>query len=236
MKPVAIFRHSETEGPGSFVASLDRRGIPWRLIKLDAGEPVPETPDEFGGLVFMGGPMSVNDDLPWIDPVLNLIRSAVNADVPVLGHCLGGQLMSKALGGKVGRNPVKEIGWGKVEVLPNSRAQYWFGHAAPTFDSFHWHGETFAIPPGGERILANQFCENQAFGIGDKHLAMQCHIEMTAEMIDVWCESGASSIARSKSPAVQPVPVIKAEVGTKLPALNQVADGVYAQWIKGLKG
>jgi GMP synthase-like glutamine amidotransferase len=144
--------------------------------------------------------------------------------------------MAKALGGKVGRNRVKEIGWGKVEVLPSSRAQYWFGHAAPAFDSFHWHGETFSIPPNGERVLGNEFCENQAFALGEKHLAMQCHIEMTSEMIDVWCETGASSIAHSKSPAVQPVDVIKAQAVQRLPALNQVADGVYERWIKGLKG
>ncbi len=235
MKPVAIFRHSETEGPGSFATSLERRDIPWRLIKLDQGEPVPATLDEVSGLVFMGGPMSVNQDLPWIAPALDLIRAAVKADVPVLGHCLGGQLMAKALGGEVGRTPLKEIGWGKVEVLPTSRAQHWFGHAAPAFDSFHWHGETFSIPPNGERVLTNQFCQNQAFAVGDKHLGMQCHIEMTPEMIDVWCQSGASEIARSTSPAVQPVNVIKTEVATRLPALTQVADRVYAQWIRGLK-
>src|SRR3954469_4109491 len=116
MKPVAIFRPSPTEGPGHFATYLDRHNLPWRLIALDAGEPVPTAPNEFSGLVFMGGPMSVNDDLPWIAPVLKLIRESVAADVPVLGHCLGGQLLSKALGGTVSRNPIKEIGWGVVSV------------------------------------------------------------------------------------------------------------------------
>src|SRR5215471_17613303 len=112
MRPVAIFRHYVTEGPGYFATYLERSGLPWELVKLDEGRTVPTTPDAFSGLVFMGGPMSVNDDLPWIPPVLNLIRSAVARGVPVLGHCLGGQLMSKALGGEVTRAPVKEIGWG----------------------------------------------------------------------------------------------------------------------------
>ena len=119
MKPVAIFRHSPTEGPGYFATYLHARGLPWQLVKLDEGEAVPAGVGTFSGLVFMGGPMSVNDDLPWIAPVLELIRKAVPADVPVLGHCLGGQLMSKALGGSVGRNPVKEIGWGEIEVADN---------------------------------------------------------------------------------------------------------------------
>jgi GMP synthase-like glutamine amidotransferase len=127
MKPIAIFRHSPTEGPGHLAAVLDRRHLPWELIPLDAGAAVPGGPDGFAGLVFMGGPMSVNDDLPWIPPVLQLIRQAVAADVPVLGHCLGGQLMSKALGGVVTANPVKEIGWGRVEVEENPVARAWFG-------------------------------------------------------------------------------------------------------------
>src|SRR3970040_2627743 len=99
MKPVAIFRHAPTEGPGYFATVLERHHVPWRLIKVDAGEAVPADPRAFSGLALMGGPMSVNDDLPWIAPVLQLIRSGVAAHVPVLGHCLGGQPMSGGPGG-----------------------------------------------------------------------------------------------------------------------------------------
>jgi len=140
MKPVAIFRHAPTEGPGYFATVLDRHHVPWCMIKVDAGEAVPADPRAFSGLALMGGPMSVNDDLPWIAPVLQLIRSGVDADVPVLGHCLGGQLMAAALGGAVSRNPVKEIGWGEVVVTGTPLAQRWFGHTAQSFVSFHWHG------------------------------------------------------------------------------------------------
>src|SRR5450759_1418979 len=87
MKPVAVFRHVPTEGPGYFATVLDRDHVPWRVIKVDAGEAVPADPRAFSGLAFMGGPMSVNDDLPWIAPVLRLIRDSVAAGVPVLGHC-----------------------------------------------------------------------------------------------------------------------------------------------------
>ena len=233
MSPVAIFRHAPTEGAGYFATYLDRRAIPWRLLKIDAGEAVPTDPREFAGLAFMGGPMSVNDDLPWIAPVLRLIRDAVDADVPVLGHCLGGQLMSKALGGAVSRSAVKEIGWGEVAVLESPAARRWFGDASKSFMSFHWHGETFTIPPGAERVLSNANCENQAFALG-KHLGMQCHIEMISEMIEVWCRTGADEIGRSKSPAVQSVAAIKTDLETRLEALHAVADGVYARWIKGL--
>ena len=94
MKPVAVFRHSGTEGPGYFARYLDEHGVPWTLVRIDSGDPLPPSPAQYSGLVFMGGPMSVNDDLPWIPRVLALIARAVDEDVPVLGHCLGGQLMS----------------------------------------------------------------------------------------------------------------------------------------------
>jgi GMP synthase-like glutamine amidotransferase len=234
MKPVAIFRHAPTEGPGYFAIYLERQNIPWQVIGVDAGEAVPRDPREYSGFVFMGGPMSVNDDLPWIAPVLQLIRDSVAADVPVLGHCLGGQLMSKALGGAVLRNPVKEIGWGEVAVVDAPAAREWFGHAAPSFTSFHWHGETFTVPPGAERVLTNPYCENQAFALG-KHLGMQCHIEMTPAMIESWCVSGAREISRSKSPAVQSVAAIQDAGAQCLAKLHVVADGVYARWIQGLR-
>ena len=141
MKPIAVFRHSPVEGAGHFAAFLDEQAIPWQLIRIDAGEAVPQDASAFSGLVFMGGPMSVNDDLPWIPKVLALIRDAYAKDIPLLGHCLGGQLMSKALGGVVTKNPVKELGWGAAQVADNATAREWFGDVGQ-FDSFHWHGET----------------------------------------------------------------------------------------------
>ena len=122
MKPIAIFRHASQEGPGYLAEFLDEREIPWQLIAIDAGAAVPSGVDAFAGLVFMGGPMSVNDDLPWIPPVLALIRDAVAGDIPVLGHCLGGQLISRALGGTVSRNPVKEVVCVKITVAEKDSA------------------------------------------------------------------------------------------------------------------
>ena len=234
MKPIAIFRHSPTEGPGYFATYLNARGLPWQLVKLDEGEGVPAGVGTFSGLVFMGGPMSVNDDLPWIAPVLDLIRKAVPADVPVLGHCLGGQLMSKALGGSVGRNPVKEIGWGEIEVADNPEAKAWFGPDLKRFESFHWHGETFTIPPGAVRIMGNRNCENQGFVAG-KNLGMQCHVEMTEDLVEIWCKSGSDEIATAISPAVQTPGQMQRGMEQKLGALGVVADRLYHRWVEGLR-
>ena len=235
MKPVAVFRHSPTEGPGYFATFLAQHNIPLELIKIDADDSVPTDVSAYSGLVLMGGPMSVNDNLPWISPVLNLIRAAVQQDIPVLGHCLGGQLMAKALGGVVARNPIKEIGWGEVSVVDSPATQAWFGNAPQQFLSFHWHGETFSIPPGATRILESLHCANQAYAMG-KHLGMQCHVEMTREMIASWCAVGKDEIAAANSPAVQTPEQMAEEMDEKLIALNAVAAQLYSHWIQGLKG
>jgi len=206
------------------------------VIKVDRGEPVPADPKGFSGLVFMGGPMSVNDDLPWIAPVLRLIRAAADRDVPVLGHCLGGQLMAKALGGAVSRNPVKEVGWGRVDVLQNSVAAAWFGGELSSFDSFHWHGETFSIPPGATRILSSPYCENQAFVLGP-HLGMQCHVEMTPDLIRTWCQDWkqeVESLAR-RTPSVQTPAQMTERIDEKVRGLNAVADRLYDRWTTSLQ-
>ena len=232
MKPVVICRYAPHEGPGYFATYLSDNGIPWRLLKVDENEPLPAA-RELGGLAMMGGPMSANDDLPWIPPMLDLIRESVDAAVPVIGHCLGGQLMSKALGGEVRRNPVKEIGWGQIDVLRSAGASDW--GAGGAFMSFHWHGETFTIPPRAVRIWSSPHCENQAFVL-DKHLAMQCHIEMTEEMIERWCASGAREIERNlaRSPAVQTAAAMRENIKAKLAALNGTAARVYDRWTAGL--
>jgi GMP synthase-like glutamine amidotransferase len=233
MKPVAIFRHFPTEGPGYLATFLDSHSIPWQLIKIDSGESVPLTPDGFGGLVFMGGPMSVNDDLPWIPPALSLIRHAVEDGTPVLGHCLGGQLMSKALGGVVERSPIKEIGWGEVRLADNPVAREWLGDRS-IFEAFHWHGETFTLPEGSTLLFSSPYCQNQAFAL-DNHLGLQCHVEMTEEMVITWCKTGAREIAASAGPGVESAEAIQTGLVERVSALNETADELYEKWILGLR-
>lgn len=233
MKPVAIFRCAPTEGPAYFATVLEARSIAWELIALDEGRPVPKNAGAFAGMAFMGGPMSVNDDLPWIAPLLELVRDGVRKDVPTLGHCLGGQLMSKAFGGEVSAAPVKEIGWGAVRIEDNAVAREWFGELQE-FLSFHWHGETLTIPPGATRIASSSHCANQAFAIG-KHLGMQMHVEMTGELIRTWCRGGAREIADSKaSPGVQTPERIEEALESRVADLHKVADRIYDKWCEGL--
>lgn len=234
MKPVVIFRHALTEGPGFLGQFLDEKHIPWRLVKIDQDEALPSSALEYSGVVLMGGPMSVNDDLPWISPLLALIREAVKADIPVLGHCLGGQLMSKALGGIVCKNPLKEIGWGEVSVSNHAEAKHWFGDLEG-FQGFHWHGETFSLPAGASHLLSSVYCQNQAYSIG-KHLAFQCHIEMTADMVRAWCEVGADEITEAAaSPGVQQTQEMQHDLESRVAVLNTIARKVYERWIANLR-
>src|SRR5215813_1700575 len=232
MRPVAIFRFSATEGPGHLGEWLDARRVPQRLIALDQGESVPAVPLAFSGIAMMGGPMSANQNLPWNAPLIDLLRRAVDVDVPVIGHCLGGQLLAKALGARVTRTSTPEIGWGEVRVSRTPDAAPWFG-ARYAFTTFQWHYEIFGLPPRATRVLTNSFNPDQAFVLG-KHIGFQCHIEMTRPMVESWCTTGANELPDRTSGATQSKDDILTNLDRRLAALTQVADDVYKQWARGL--
>ena len=244
MKPVIIFRFLDREGAGYLGDFLTEKNIPWQLHEIDEGKPAPASILAYSGMVLMGGPMSVNDDLPWIAPILGLIREAIDNDIPVLGHCLGGQLMSKALGAQITQNKspagnqVKEIGWGEVSVSQNETAKNWFGNIE-SFNAFHWHGETFSLPQSAIHLLASPYCQNQAWSTG-KHLAFQTHIEMTSDMVKKWCEEGTEELEAelcksASSIAVQAANMMQENLPVHIFFLQKVAKQVYSQWIRGLK-
>ncbi len=234
MKPVAIFRHARIEGPGYLGTFLTDQGFPWQLIRIDAGDALPQNMQAYSGMVLMGGPMSVNDALPWISPLLGLIRDADQRDIPLLGHCLGGQLISKAFGAEVSRNPVKEIGWGEVQVIQVAESADWFG-SATGFEVFHWHGETFALPVGAKLLLVSSHCRHQAYALG-KHLALQCHVEMTADMVRGWCAAGMQELAsETGNAAVQSADEMQRDLPQRINKLNAVAHRIYGRWIQGLR-
>ena len=236
MKPVLVFRYARTEGPGHFATFLAEHGIDWKLVALDEGDPVPDSSADFAGLGFMGGPMSANDELPWTQPVLALMRDAVEREVPVIGHCLGGQMLARALGARVTRNPVKEIGWVRIAADRNATAREWLGELE-AFDAFQWHEDTFAVPEAATRILTGNHCVNQAYVVDRRHLGMQCHVEVTAEMIETWCRIGIEDIDENfgKSPAVQDALTIRARMLENLAPLSATASRLYARWIRGLR-
>lgn len=234
MRDVAILRFSATEGPAYFAEWLDTRGIRWQLIPVDEGAPPPADPRAFAGICMMGGPMSVNDALPWIAPVCSLVRDAVASEVPVIGHCLGGQLLAKALGAAVARTRTPEIGWIDVDVPPGPAQHEWFGDRVQ-FETFQWHYEVFGLPRGAVRVLTNRFNKNQAYLIAGRHIGLQCHVEMTPQLVGTWLDSGGMELPNVSTPAMQSVDEIRRDLDSRIATLHRVAGDIYARWAQGLR-
>ena len=234
MKPVWIFRHGATEGAGYFAEYLDQHQIPWRLIALDQGQEVPLDLESAAGLAFMGGAMSVNDDLAWISRSVELIQRAVVQNLPVIGHCLGGQLLSRALGGLVVRNPQPEIGWHPVRVIPGASTAAWLGDHGE-FDVFEWHNETFTIPQAATQILVNSNCTNQAFVWGP-HIAMQFHIEMTPDMVHSWCQDWRHEVGQypDLTQSIQTPQQMQENLEQRIDTMRVIARRIYDRWRRGL--
>ena len=232
MKPVLIFRHIACEGPGYLGDYLTYRDIPFQTICLDQGDEVPEDPGVSSGLVFMGGPMSVNDSLPSIEKELKLIRMAHQENIPVLGHCLGGQLISKALSGKITSNPVPEMGWYPVTGYDNAISIDWLRALPEKIEVFHWHGETFSLPECAVPLLQSDACKTQAFILGNS-LAFQCHVEMKDNMVQEWFDIYEADVPEP-STSVQSREQMLENLEQRIENSNTVADVFYEKWLSGV--
>ena len=188
---VLAFRHVPFEHLGLIAASLSERSIDCRYVDLHE-DPHSPSVEEADGLIFMGGPMSVNDDLPYLQFEMDAIRQAVGRGQPVLGICLGAQLLAKALGARVYRNPVKEIGWFEVELTGAGRQDPLVSALDSPETILQWHGETFDLPAGAVWLAQSKDCRHQAFRVGANVYGLQFHLEVTPEMIADWCTQDAN--------------------------------------------
>ena len=218
------FRHVEFENLGSIKTWLTKAGHTFCTTRMYANDPLP-TIDQFDWLIVMGGPMSANDDatLPWMGPEKTLIRQTIEAGKPILGVCLGSQLIAAAMGAKVYPNPQREIGWFEIKRAPEAD-QHPFGSIfPPQIDVFHWHGDTFDLPKGAVRLASSAACLNQAYAISNHVIGLQFHLEMTpflAQNLTVHCcdELGAA-------PYVQPTEKILADLSC-FQKINQLMENV----------
>lgn len=171
-------QHVPFEGPGSIGPWLHAAGYELTTTRFFESAALPD-PGGLDLVVAMGGPMSVNDEaeLPWLIAEKRFVREAIAAGKPVLGVCLGAQLIASALGARVYRNPIKEIGWFPVQaVVTEAEGAFHFPASAVVF---HWHGETFDLPRGAVRLAQSAACENQAFQLGRSVVGLQFHLETT---------------------------------------------------------
>lgn len=182
MKRAHIFQHVPYEEPGIIEPWLRESGFEIKYTQFFRSPDLPDT-DTIDFLVVLGGPMSVNDEneYPWLIAEKEFIRRTIQKRVPLLGICLGAQLIASALGSNVFPNPEKEIGWFPVRGLSSKNSSYF--QFPYNFECFHWHGETFDLPDKAERLASSDGCKNQAFQIEKNIVGLQFHLEMTPQTI-----------------------------------------------------
>jgi GMP synthase-like glutamine amidotransferase len=243
------------DDPPSWLATfLQARGLAPELCRVEAGDAVPRSAAGLDAIAMLGGPMSVNDPLPWLADAQALLRDAVARGVPVAGHCLGGQLLAKALGAAVTANPQPEIGWCRLRVttVPADRAlaQAWLGDEADDAGEggggcasddraglpvYQWHNETFAVPPGATLLASSAACAHQAFAVGP-HLGMQFHIEVDAAKLDRWSnEAPLPGTHLAGYASVQTEAAMRADTARLLARSQKIAERIYTRWLGGVR-
>lgn len=183
-----VIQHVSHEGPGSIAAVIRDSARALRSVRVDRGEavPGPEAVSGMAGLVVMGGPMGVHDELAWLEGERSLLRAAVGAGLPVLGVCLGAQQLAAALGAPVMTGPSPEYGVGEVHLRVDALGDPVFGAAPTPLPCVHWHGDTFDLPDGAVRLASSDAYENQAFRVGDRAYGLQFHVEVTGALVGDW--------------------------------------------------
>jgi GMP synthase-like glutamine amidotransferase len=218
-----VFRHVPFEGLGLIEPELRQRGIHFDYADLYASSPSSVEPSECDGLIFMGGPMSVNDALPYLRREEEYIRQAIDCGIPILGVCLGSQLIAHALGAAVRRNHTKEIGWFDISPTPAGKAEPLLQEFREPETVFHWHGETFDLPDGSELLASSERCRNQAFRLGTSVYGLQFHLEVTSAMIADWCvqDENCGDVRELEAPL---------DPHANAKRLSQLAAGLFGQW------
>lgn len=236
MKPVLIIQQVWHDTPDYFADFLIAQNIPYEIRHMYRGELPPQSIEAYSGYCMLGGPMSVNDEqhFPFLRQEKALVREALALDIPMIGHCLGAQLISTALGGTVSAAPMTEIGWCQISISDDSAARQWFDGRA-SVDFFQWHNETFSIPNNARLIASSAHCVNQAFVIGELHIGMQFHCEVKQHKVQHWATHEKADIdAVLHLPSVQSSESIVASLPERIPLSNAQAHGIYRRWLKSV--
>ena len=188
MRRILVCQHVAFEILGTLNPLFKSYGFRIRYVNFGREPEVRPSLDHYHGLVLLGGPMSACDDVnhPHLVTEIELVREGIDRGLPVLGICLGAQLMARALGAEVRPNPAPEIGWYEVSLTEDGRRDPVFAHFGERERIFQWHGDTFDIPDGGVHLASSTTCHHQAFRYGDRAYALQFHLEVDPPLIERW--------------------------------------------------
>lgn len=233
MKPILALRHVELEGLGSLADAFAQANLDYRYLDLFAGstDPAAFDPAACCGLVVLGGPMNVDeiDRYPFLAQERRWIRAALDADLPVLGICLGSQLLASTLGAEVRPRPVKEIGWYEIETTAAAVNDRLFRHIGRRPTVFQWHGDGFALPDGAVPLAGSELCPHQAFRYGRAAYALQFHLEVTASMIERWLTEPGNCAELRGAPYIKEAEIRRRTPG-ELPRMEAIGEKVFSEF------
>ncbi|MGO9603152.1 MAG: type 1 glutamine amidotransferase [Candidatus Binataceae bacterium] len=229
MAKIYVLQNHRVENLGTIADALQGAALAWQYVRVYEGQPVPKDMKGAGGLIVMGGPMAVYqaDKYPFLHEEMRLIEDAAKQDLPVLGVCLGAQIVAAALGAKVVKNPAgKEIGWHRITLSDVATEDRLFRGVAPTITPFHWHGDIFDLPAGATALASSDKTPCQAFRHGSSVYALQFHLEVTIESVAAMAAEWPRELERENIPANEMI----ASSDNHLPALEQIADTIFTRW------
>src|SRR5665213_4041521 len=228
MSKVTCFQHIDCEGPGTLFNVLKSRNIRIETIKTYKGDAVAENLGD--GLIVLGGPMGVYEEkkFPWMTLELNAIREFLKKGKPILGICLGSQMLAYAAGAQVFRGAIPEVGWYPIQLTPEGHFDSLFLGFPPEFNAFHWHGDTFTLPPQAIRLAGSHYYPNQIFKVGQNAFGFQCHLEVTEEMVKSWAALYAKELTPQGGP-VRPER-ISDHLSENIHQLEGLAEKVFARF------
>jgi GMP synthase (glutamine-hydrolysing) len=229
MAKVYVLQHHRVENLGTIAEALEGAALAWQYIRVHEGHPVPREMKGAGGLIVMGGPMAAYqaDRYPFLRDEMVLIEQAVTEELPVLGVCLGAQIVAAALGAKVTRNPAgKEIGWYPVTLSDAALEDRLWRGVAPTITPFHWHGDIFELPTGAVSLASSEKTPCQAFRYGKSVYALQFHIEVTPESVAAMAAEWPRELEKEEISAAE---MIGAAAG-HIPQLELLSDAIFGRW------
>jgi len=231
MKPALILRNVSLETAGSLESYLAEAGLECRYFDLFRETPQQLPLQEAAALVVMGGPMGVHEveQYPFLAAEVRWIQQAVAQQLPMLGICLGSQLLAKAMGARVYPNGVKEIGWYPLHILPAAASDSLFADCQNTETVFQWHGDTFDLPTGAVLLAQSGQCKHQAFRVGSFAWGFQFHIEMTPDMVDLWLSEPGNREELAQLDSIDPA-AIRAATANEFPKMQQFGRRVLSQF------